>query len=97
MSNIFPSFVTDKNALTNNASNENKRIGCIFFLRMPVGLRERDEQIYCCLQYFQGALFELTTFVAPFDNAREYSDVSLPMVDRCHVFPIRDISDVLIY
>lgn len=31
------------------------------------------------------------------NNARFYSDVSSPMAERCRVFPVRDISEMLIY
>jgi hypothetical protein len=56
---------------------------------------ERNGKIYVCLYCYQAARFE--QILVTFDNIRVHSDISSPMGDSCHVFPIRDVSGVLIY
>jgi hypothetical protein len=67
----------------------------VFVLSTLFSSTERNWKIYERLYCYQAARFE--QILVTFDNIRDYTDVSSPMGDRCHVFPVRDVSGVLIY
>jgi hypothetical protein len=73
----------------------NKRGRRVLVLSTVFSAVERNVKIDGCLHCYQAARFK--QILVTFDNIRDHSDVSSPMGDSCHVLPVRDVSEVLIY